>query len=98
MAKRLPNDDTSGGVDYYVVENEHNSVNENERCSEKRSANVVTENEIQPTPANSRDTASPLYESPSEKENESDVTNELGDAEIVPNGGADFTVPGISEN
>ena len=32
VATRLPNDDTSGGVDHYVIQNERNSVYKNERC------------------------------------------------------------------
>ena len=92
MATRLPNDDASCGVDYYVIETERSSVNENER------ENDVTENEIRPRSASSRDVASPTNEVTSRTENENNVTNELDDAEIVPNGGADITVPGISES
>ena len=62
------------------------------------SENDVTENEIQPTPANNHDATSPPNKSTSRTEKEYNVTNELDDAEIVPNGGADITVPGISEN
>ena len=97
MATRLPNDDASGGVDHYVIETERSSVHEDERCSQKMSENDVTENEIQPTPANNRDAASPPNKSTSRTEKEYNVTNELDDAEIVPNGGAGITVPGISK-
>ena len=96
-ARRQLNDDTSGVVDHYVIENERSSVNENESCSEKRNENDVTENEIHPRPANSHDAASPLNEPPNlAKRN--DVTNESNDAENDSKGGADITVPGISEN
>ena len=98
VATRLLNDDASGDVDHYVIETERSSVHEDERCSQKMSENDVTENEIQPTPANNRDAASPPNKSTSRTEKENNVTNELDDAEIVPNGGADITVPGISEN
>ena len=97
-ATRLPNDDASGGVDYYVTEEECSSVNEDERSREKRSENDVTENEIELRPANSRDAASSPNKSTSGTENENNVTKELDDAEIVPNRGPDITVPGISEN
>ena len=61
------------------------------------SENDNTENEIQSTPANNRDAASPPNKTTSRAEKEHNVTNELDDAEIVPNGGANITVPGISE-
>ena len=98
VATRLPNDDASGGVDHYVIETERSSVHEDERCSQKMSESDVTENEIQPTPANNRDAASPPNKSTSRTEKEYNVTNDLDNAEIVSNGGADITVPGISEN
>ena len=98
VATRLPNDDASGGLDYYVIETVRSSVNENERRSEKRSENDVTENEIRPRSASSRDVASQLNELTSTTKNEDNVTNEVEDAEIVPNGGADITVPGKSGN
>ena len=85
VATRLPNDDASGGLDYYVIETVRSSVNENERRSEKRSENDVTENEIRPGSASSRDVASQLNELTSTTKNEDNVTNEVEDAEIVPN-------------
>ena len=48
-ATRLPNDDASGGVDYYVSEEERSSVNEDERSREKWSENDVTDNETAAT-------------------------------------------------
>ena len=60
--------------------------------------NDVSNNEIRPRPANSRDVSSPLNEPPSGTDNENDVTNESNTEENVPKGGADITVPGISEN
>ena len=98
MATRLPNDDTSGGVYQYVIKIDRSSVNGIKSCSEKRNEDDVTENEIRPRQSSSCNAASPLNESPSEKENEYDVTVELDDEEIVPNRGADITVPGVSEN
>ena len=58
----------------------------------------VTENKLRPRPASSRDATSPLNESPGGTENENDVTNDLESPEVVSNGGADITVPGISDN
>ena len=55
-ATRLPNDAASGGVDYYVTEDERCSSDEDERrTGEQANANDVNENQIQPRPANSRD-------------------------------------------
>ena len=51
-----------------------------------------------PRLANSRDATSPLNESPNGTENEKDVTNDLENTDFASNGGADNTVPGISEN
>ena len=97
-ATRLPQDATNGEVDYYVTENESSSVNESERSSERMNDNDVSENEVRPRSASSRDASSPLNESPSGTENKNDVTNELNDTENVSERGADITVPGISEN
>ena len=91
-ATRLVHDATTSGADDYVTENE------SERSSEKRNDNDVSENEIRPRSATSRDASSPLHESPSGTENESDVTNGLNDDENIPKRGADINVPGISEN
>ena len=44
-ATRLPNDASSGGVDYYVTGDESSSVKESERSSEISNENDVTENE-----------------------------------------------------
>ena len=60
--------------------------------------NDVNENEIRLRPANSRDTTSPISESSSGTQNKNHVTNDLEGSESVPNGDADITVPGISEN
>ena len=131
-ATRLPNDAASGGLDYYVTENESSNTNNGEcSSSSKRNENDVIENEIQlrsatthdapsplnetpietennesdanenkirPRPATSRDVPSSLNESPMGTENENDVTNNLESTEFASNGGADITVPGISEN
>ena len=59
-ATRLLQDATNGEVDYYVTENESSSVNEGERSSERMNDNDVSEKEIRPRPATSRDAASPL--------------------------------------
>ena len=53
---------------------------------------------MRPRPATNRDVKSPLNEPPSGTEKENDVTNDLDNTEIASNGGADITVPGISEN
>ena len=58
----------------------------------------ASENKIGPRPATSRDVPSSLNESPMGTDNEDDVTNDLESVEFASNGGADFTVPGISEN
>ena len=55
------------------------------------------ENEISPRPASSRDMTSPLNKPPNTPQNENDVTHDLESTEIASNGGADLTVPGISE-
>ena len=94
----LPKDATNGGVDHYVNEDDGCSTNDDERSSNDRNRSDVTENEIRPRPASSRDATSPLNESPSGTENENDVTNDLESTEIASNGGADITVHGISEN
>ena len=96
-ATRLPNDAASGEVDHYVTEDEHSSAHEEERRSERNESDV-TKNEIRPRPTSSRDVTSPLSEPPSKAHDENDVTNELYDEEIASKGGADVTVPGISEN
>ena len=86
-------------MDYYVIEDERCSADEHEqRSCELANESDVNEDERKPRPANSRDATSPLNESHSETENENDVTNELENTEIASNGGADITVPGISEN
>ena len=97
-ATRLANDAASGGVDYYVTENDSSSTNNHECSSSNKNENDVTENEIRPRPAISRDVSSPLNETPTGTENENDVTNDLESTETASNGGADITVPGISEN
>ena len=58
----------------------------------------ANENKIGPRSATSRTTSSPLNETPCGTENQNDVTNDLENAEIASKGGADITVPGISEN
>ena len=88
-ATRLPDDAASGEVDYYV--------NEDERSSGKNE-HVVTENEIRPRSDGSRGESSPLNETPRGTETQNDVTNDLESTDIASNGGADITVPGISEN
>ena len=98
-ATRLPSDAASGGVDYYVTENERCNAVEDEQCSsEQANENDITENERRPRTASSRDTTSPRNESPSGAENENDVTNDLESTENASNEGADITVPGISKN
>ena len=57
----------------------------------------VTENEILPSPANSRGASSPLNEWPSEDKKENDVTTDLEDAPNVSDGGVDITLTGISK-
>ena len=94
---RLSNDAASGEVDYYVNEDERSSTNDDERSSGKNE-NDVTENEIRPRSAGSRGESSPLNETPRGTEIQNDVTNNLESTEIASNGGADITVPGISEN
>ena len=97
-ATRLPNEAASGGVDYYVTEDERCSeVEDEQRSSEQADKSDVTENEIRPRPANRRDPTSPLNESPSGTENENDVSNDLDNTKIASNRGADITVPGKSE-
>ena len=94
---RLSNDAASGEVDYYVNEDERSSTNDDERSSGKNE-NDVTENEIRPRSASSRNASSLLNESPSWTENGNDVTNEVNGDVNVPKRGADITVPGTSEN
>ena len=93
----LPNNAASGRVDNYVTQDECSSAHEDESSS-KRNECDVTENEIRPTPATSRDMASSLNEPPSTTENEKDVINELNDEEIASRKGADINVPGILGN
>ena len=97
-ATRPPNDAVSGEVDCYVTEDERSSTNNDECSSSEKNENDVIENEIRPRSASSQDAPSPLNESSIGTENENDVTNDLENTEITSNGGADFTVPGISEN
>ena len=98
-ATRLSNDAANGGVYYYVTEDERCSADEDEqRSGEQANERDVNENQMKPRPANSRDATSPLNESPSGTESKNDVTNDLDNTEIATNGGADITVPGISEN
>ena len=98
-AARLRNDAASGEVNYYITEEKESSkANDSERCSEKKNENEDSEDEIKPRPADSRNVTTLLIEPPNLAENENDVTNELNDAEIDSNRGADITVPGISEN
>ena len=92
-----PQDATNGEVDYYVTEDESSSTNNDESSSNEKSENDVIEKEIRPRSASSRDASSPLSETPRGTENQNDVTNDLGSTEIASNGGADITVPGISE-
>ena len=97
-ATRLPNDDSSGGGDYYVSEDERCSADEDEqRSGEQANESDVNENEMRPRPASSRDATSPLNESPRGTENENDVTKNSENTEIASNGGADIAVPGISK-
>ena len=75
-ATRLPNDAASGGVDYYVTENESSNTNNDERSSSKRNENDVLENEIQPRSATTHDAPSPLSETPIETKNDESDANE----------------------
>ena len=84
-------------MDYYVSEDERSSTNDDE-CSSGKNKNDVTEIEIRPRAAGSRGESSPLNETPRGTENQNDVTNDLESTEFASNGGADITVPGISEN
>ena len=84
--------------DYYDTEDERSSTNNDDCSSNKNNANDVIENKTRPRSASSQDAPSPLNESSIGTENENDVTNDLENTEITSNGGADFTVPGISEN
>ena len=98
-ATRLQNDAASGGVDYYVTENERSTANNDECSSSKRNESDVIENEIQKRSDTTHDAPSPLSETPIETENnENDVTNDLESTEIASNRSADITVPKISEN
>ena len=90
------NDAEKGEVDYYVTEVERSSTHEYERSSEMNKGDV-TENEIRPRPASSRDVTCPLNKPPSAAQFENDVTSESNDEELVYKGGADITVPGVSE-
>ena len=58
----------------------------------------VNEHKTRPRSAGGRGESSPLNETPCGTENQNDVTNDLERWEIASNGGADITVPGISEN
>ena len=84
-------------MEYYVNEDERSITNDDE-CSSGKNENDATENEIRPRSAGSRGESSPLNETPRGTENQNDVTNDLEGTEIASNGGADITVPGISEN
>ena len=64
----------------------------------KNDESDANQNKIKPRSATSRDVPSSINESPMGTENENDVTNDLESTEIASNGGADFTVPGITEN
>ena len=96
-AMRLPQDATNSEVDYYVTENESSSATESERSSERMNDNDVNTNEVRPRSASNRDASSPLSETPRGTENQSDVTNDLENAEIASERDVDITVPGISE-
>ena len=98
VATRPPQGATNGEADYYVTEDESSSTNNDESSSSKKNENDVIENEIRPRPAISRDAPSPLSETPRGTEKQNDVTNDLESTETASNGGADITVPGISEN
>ena len=74
-ATRLPNDAASGGVDYYVIENESSSTN-NHECSSDKNENDVTEKGIWPRPAISRDSSSPLSETLCGTKNDENDVNE----------------------
>ena len=58
----------------------------------------VNEHKTRPRSAGSRGESSPLNETPRGTQNQNDVTNDLENTEMASNGGADNTVPGISEN
>ena len=58
----------------------------------------VNEHKTRPRSAGSRGESSPLIEAPRGTQNQNDVTNDLENTEMASNGGADITVPGISEN
>ena len=58
----------------------------------------VNEHKTRPRSAGSRGESSPLNETPRGTQNQNDVTNDLENTEMASNGGADITVPGISEN
>ena len=75
-ATRLSNDAASGGVDYYVTENESSNTNNDECSSSKRNENDVIENEIQPRSATTHHAPSPLSEKPIETENDESDANE----------------------
>ena len=97
-ATRLLQDATNGDADYYVTEDERCSTNEDECSSEERNESDVTENQTKPRSASSRDATSLPDEPPNRTVNENDVTNDLESTEIASFGGADITVPRISEN
>ena len=77
-ATRLPQDAASGDVDFYVIDDERYSTNEDERSSRERNKSDVIENELRPSTTNSRETASPRDELTDQPQDENDVTkNEL---------------------
>ena len=98
VATRRPTDTEDGSVDHYIIENERCSASENENWNERTNEDDVNENEIRTQPRNSRDVSSSLDETTNGTQNEKDVTNDLENTEMVAsNGGADITVPGITE-
>ena len=58
----------------------------------------ANEHKTRPRSAGSRGESSPLNETQRGTQNQNDVTNDLENTKMASNGGADNTVPGISEN
>ena len=81
-----------------LAENASSSANDSEHFRGEKNENEGRENEMRLKPASSRDLLSPLNEPSNDAGNENHVTKEKKDLENVSNGGADVTVPGLSEN
>ena len=91
-------DATNGERDYYVTANDNSSTNKDERSNDEMNEDDVNEHKTRQRSADSRTESSPLNETPRGAQNQNDVTKDLENTEMASNGGADFTVPGISEN